>query len=175
MENFFFHGQLHCVGEFVAVAAEELDAVVLPWIVRGGDDYAGVEAMCACEECDGRCGDDAGAFDVRTCFAQARGEGCGDPRAGFAGVAAQENARLSAGFAQRVRQREADGIDGGGVERRFAGDGADAVSTEEFACGGCCHDLDFLPFLLRADALGAVVSTRLMNLPSARRVVTAWP
>ena len=33
--------------------------------------------------------------------------------------------------AEGLREREADGVDGGGVERGLAGDGADAVGAEE--------------------------------------------
>jgi hypothetical protein len=42
-----------------------------------------------------------------------------------------------------VREGEADGKDGGWVEWRFAGDGADSVSTKELAGGNDCgHGLD---------------------------------
>ena len=64
VQDLVFHGQFDRVGQLESVAAEELDAVVLPGIVRGGDDDAGVEAVRAREKRDGRSGDDAGAFDI---------------------------------------------------------------------------------------------------------------
>lgn len=48
------------IRQLVAVAAEELDAVVVERIVRGRDDDAGLSLMLACEVCDGRRRDDAG-------------------------------------------------------------------------------------------------------------------
>ncbi len=63
LEDFVFDGELGGVGEFVAVGAEDLDAVVLPGIVRGGDDDAGREAVGAGEMRDGGGGDDAGTLD----------------------------------------------------------------------------------------------------------------
>ena len=122
--------------------AEELDAVVLPGIVGGGDDDAGLEAVGAGEEGDGRGGHDAGAFDAGSGGAKTGGEGGGDPGAGLAGVAAEDDFGLGVPLAQRVGEGEADGEDGGGIERGFAGDGADAVGTEELAFGGCDHGLD---------------------------------
>ena len=66
MEDLVFHRQLDRVGELEAVGAEELDAVVAPGIVRGGDDHAGVEAVRARQEGDGRGGHDARALDARS-------------------------------------------------------------------------------------------------------------
>ena len=80
------------VGKLVAVVAEDLDAVVLPGIVRGGDDDAGGEAMLAGEEGDGGGGDDAGGFDRGASGAEAGGEGAGDPGAALTGVGAQDDA-----------------------------------------------------------------------------------
>ncbi len=64
VKDFVFHGELERVGEFEAVAAEELDAVILPGIVGGGDDDAGLKAVGAGEKGDGGGGDDAGALDA---------------------------------------------------------------------------------------------------------------
>ena len=63
-EDFGFDGELGGVGELVAVWAKELDAVVLPGIVRGGDDDAGGEVVRAGEAGDGGSRDDAGASTV---------------------------------------------------------------------------------------------------------------
>ena len=59
-----FDLEFGCVGELVAVGAEELDAVVLPWVVGGGDDDTGGEAVGLGEEGDGGCGDDAGGLST---------------------------------------------------------------------------------------------------------------
>ena len=90
-EDFVFDGEFGGVGELVAVGAEELDAVVLPGIVRGGDDDAGGEVVGVGEEGDGGSGDDAGALDGGAAGGEAGGEGGGDPVAGLAGVHAEED------------------------------------------------------------------------------------
>ena len=64
MEDFFLDGEFVGIGQLESVGAEELDAVVLPGIVRGGDDNARVEAVSTREERHGRRGDDARAFDA---------------------------------------------------------------------------------------------------------------
>ena len=175
VEDFFFHRKLDRVGQLESVSAEELDAVVVPWIVGSGDDDAGVEAVSARKERDGGCGDYAGALDDGTCLAQASGKCGGDPRAGLAGVAAEENPRARCSFSQRVREREADAVDGRGVERCLAGNCANAVGAEELACAVGSHDADFLPRLRdlgAASSRGETDSTRLENVPSVRCVVS---
>ena len=115
-QDIALHGELERVGELESVGAEELDAVVLPGIVGGGDDDAGVEAVFAGEEGDGGCGDDAGGLDLGTGLAEAGGEGGGDPGAGFAGIAAEDDFGVAINSAEGVGEGEADGEDGGGVE-----------------------------------------------------------
>ena len=127
-EDFVFDGEFGGVGEFVAVGAEELDAVVLPGIVRGGDDDAGGEAVRAGEVSDGGRGDDAGGFDGGSAGGEAGGERGGDPVAGLAGVLADKDAGRGA---EMMREREADGVDRGRIEGRLAGDAANAVRSEE--------------------------------------------
>ena len=139
MEDFVFDGELDGVGELEAVGAEELDAVVLPGIVRGGDDDAGVEAvLCGRGRRRRGWGRRRRISTLCACLAEAGGEGGGDPGAGLAGVAAEEDFGVVGDFAEGVGEGEADGEDGGGVEGGLAGDGADAVGAEEFA-GGCGH------------------------------------
>ena len=91
-EDFGFDGEFGGVGELVAVGAEELDAIVLPGIVRGGDDDAGGELVRAGEVGDGGRGDDAGRFDGGSGGGEAGGEGGCDPVGGFAGVLTDEDA-----------------------------------------------------------------------------------
>ena len=74
-EDLALHGELEHVGELEAVGAEELDAVVLPGIVGGGDDDAGIEAVMAGEEGDGWGGDDARGLDLRACLRGGRRRG----------------------------------------------------------------------------------------------------
>src|SRR5580704_3186287 len=127
-EDFGFDGEFGGVGEFVAVGAEELDAVVLPRIVRGGDDDAGGEAVGAGEEGDGGSGDHARGFDGGASGGEASGEGGGDPVGGFSCVLTNEDAGTGT---EVVGEGEADGVDGGGIEWRLAGDAANAVGAEK--------------------------------------------
>ncbi len=172
MEDFFFDGEFIGIGQLESVGAKELDAVILPGIVRGGDDNARVEAVSTREERHGRRGDDARAFDRGSGFTQSRGEGGGDPRTRFARIAAQKNLGSRRGLSKRVGEGEADGVDGCWVERSLACDGANAVGAEELACVVAAHDFDFLPL---AVDLGVVDSTRLVKEPSASRVVSWSP
>ncbi len=127
-EDLFFDGDFGGVGEFEAVGAEELDAVVLPGIVGGGDDYSGGEFVGVGEEGYGGGGDDSGGLYGGASGDEAGGEGGGDPGAGFAGVHAEED---FGGCSEMMGEGDADGVDGGGVERGLAGDGSDAVGAEE--------------------------------------------
>ena len=131
-EDLFLDGEFGGVGQLVAVGAEELDAVVLPGIVRGGDDDAGSEAMGAGEEGDGGGGDDAGAFDESTTRGEAGGEGGGDPVGGFARVLPDQDARLFCSDGAKVmRDGDAHGVDGCRIEGALPGNAADAVGTKQ--------------------------------------------
>ncbi len=141
MQNLLFHGQFQGIRQLEAVGAEELDAVVAPGIVRGGDDRAGVESMAARQEGDGRRGHNARALDARSGFAQARSKGGRDPRAAFARVAAQNHPGLRGQLAQAVAQRQSRGVHRGWVQRRLARDAANAVGAEEFSCACFGHGL----------------------------------
>ena len=186
VEDFVFHGQFHRIGQFEAVRAKELDAVVLPGIVRSRDHHACVETVRAREKRDRRRGHNARAFDLCACLAQALCQRGRDPRSGLARVAAEKHPGFCCGFSQRVRQRQSHAVNCRGVERGLARDGANAVGAEKFTCGRCGHDVDFLPRLPELGdegaffgavwgAAAAVDSTRLENEPSARRVVTRSP
>ena len=91
---------LERLGELLAAAREHLDAVVLERIVRRGDHEPGVEAHRARDVGDRRRRDDAGAGDRRPFRVHAAAELALDPVAGFARVAADEEA-------QRPRLRSA--------------------------------------------------------------------
>ena len=92
-EDFGFDGQLGRIGQFVSVGAEELDAVVLPGIVRGGDDDAGGKFVRACKEGDSGSGNDSRAFDRRAAGNQASGQRGGDPVGGLSRVLSDQDAR----------------------------------------------------------------------------------
>src|SRR5208337_4831577 len=107
----------------------------------------------------------------------------------LAGVAAEKHFGFCCGFSQRMRERQSYAVNRRGVERGLASDGANAVGSKKFAYRGCSHDVDFLPGLLGPPvaiagfallaavrgAAAAVDSMRLVNEPSARRVVTRSP
>ena len=130
-------GEFGFVGELVAVGAEDLDAVVLPGIVAGGDDDAGGEAVLAGKVGDGRGGDDAGGFDGGAGGGEGGDEGGGDPGAGFPGVHTEDEAGL---MAEVAGEGNADGTDGVLVQRSFARDGANSVCSEQLPHPGpfCC-------------------------------------
>ena len=183
VEDFVFHGQFHSVGKFEAVRAKELDAVVLPGIVRSGDHRARVETVRAREKRDRRRGHNARAFDLCACLAQALCQRSRDPRPGLARVAAQKHPGLfhslpthgrrpvrgDPGLAQRVRQRQSHTINCCRVQRCLARDGANAVSAEKFTCGRCGHDVDFLPRLPKVDDEGAFFGAVWGAPPSIQR------
>ena len=145
-EDFGFDGDFGGVGEFEAVGAEELDAVVLPGIVGGGDDYTGGEFVGVSEEGDGGSGDDSGGLYGGASGDEAGGEGGCDPGAGLAGVHAEED---FGGCSEMMGESDADGVDGGGVERGLAGDGSDAVGAEE-----SFHCVCFSNFIIRVFGVG---------------------
>ncbi len=131
LEDFGFDLLLDLVGELHAVGAEELDAVVLPGIVRGGDDDAGGKAVGAGEIGDAGGGEHAGAGKAASGIRQAAGQGFGDPGAGFAGVLPEDDAGVGGAAHQAGAAGASDGVNGGVVEGIFAGDGANAVGSKQ--------------------------------------------
>jgi len=91
--------------ELVAVAAEQLEAVVMERIVGRRYDAAGVEAE-----------PELGL----------------DRRARQARVSSDQDARLGVGLTQHARKRLADATDGRRVERWLPGHTANAVGSEQF-------------------------------------------
>ena len=69
--NLFFQS----IGQLIAVAGKDLDAVKLAGVVAGGQHDAGVGLIFADQERDGRRGHDAEAHDVRADAAKAGGQG----------------------------------------------------------------------------------------------------
>ncbi len=84
---------LGLVRELRAVAAEELDPVVLPGVVRGGDDDGQVEPQPADQDRGGRRRHDPGDQRVSPALRHARGQRALEHRAGLAGVADDQDLR----------------------------------------------------------------------------------
>ena len=131
LEDFGFDLVLDFIGELHAVGSEELDAIVLPGIVGGGDDDAGGKAVGAGEIGDAGGGEHSGTGEAASGVAQAAGDGFGDPAAGLAGVL-PEHDLCGGGAAHEARAAGAsDGVDGGEVERIIAGDAANSVGSKQ--------------------------------------------
>src|SRR5579863_2032679 len=111
VQDLVLHSQLGRIGEFEPVAAKELDAVILPRIMRSGDYDAGLKTMSAGEKCNCRSGDDSCALDIRSRFPEACGESGRDPWARFARIAPQNHLGLRRNFVQRMSEGEADTVD----------------------------------------------------------------
>ena len=129
---------LDLVVELVAVGAEELDAVVVVRIVRGGDDDAGIGAEAAGDVGDPRRGQRADEQHIHAHREDAGGEGVLEHVAGKAGVFAQHNlvAAPAAGLAFETLEDMAGGaakLEGGlGGDRLDVGGAANAIGAEDF-------------------------------------------
>ena len=84
------------VGELVAAAGEELDAIVLKGVVGGGDDHTQVHVLGRGQVGDGRGRQDAHAGDVHAGGGQAGRDGVVEELATGTGVTAHDGARSPA-------------------------------------------------------------------------------
>jgi len=125
--QFFFDG----VWKFHPGVGEELYAVVVIGIVRRGNHDAGMKIVLANEAGDAGGSDDAGKSDRSARLREACGEERSDVGAGFAGVHPDEDVSGVVFAAQICAEGTAGGAKRGVVERRGAGDAADAVCAEE--------------------------------------------
>jgi len=132
LQNVCFERFFDGIGELHACVREKFYAVVVIRIVRSGNDNTGLKIILADEAGDAGSGDDACKSDGRAPMGEAGGEKSGDVRAGFARVHADEG--VSNGmFANQIGgERAAGGEESGIVERRSAGDAANAVGSEKF-------------------------------------------
>jgi hypothetical protein len=127
-----FEGFFDGIGEFHSSVREELYAVVVKRVVRGGDDHAGLKIILANEAGDAGSGDNASERDGSAALGQAGGEDRGDVGARFAGVHADEDASR-ANLAKEISGKRATGSkESSVVKRRGAGDAADTVGAEKF-------------------------------------------
>jgi hypothetical protein len=124
----FFDG----IGEFHSSVREELYAVVVKRVVRGGDDHAGLKIILANEAGDAGSGDNASERDGSAALGQAGGEDRGDVWARFAGVHADEDASRANLAKEISSERATGGKESSVVKRRGAGDAADTVGAEKF-------------------------------------------
>src|SRR5258708_20831569 len=76
-------------------------------------------------------GNDTGAFDLRSGFAQPGGQGVGDPCAGFTRVLADDQPSWSGG--QMMPEGEAHRVHGLLIQRILAGDATDSIGAEELS------------------------------------------
>ena len=120
------------VVEFVAVRAENFNAVVRRGIVRRGDDDAGVCVEAARDSRDRGGWQDAAEFDVDARSGESGGEGVFEDAAGASGVAADDGGGV---WGERGCERLAD------RERDFGGEwpdiclATDSIGSEEFFHG----------------------------------------
>lgn len=126
--EFFFDG----IRELHASVRKEFHAVVLIRIVRRGNNDAGLKIILADQAGHARSGDDASECDGGAGLLQASGEESSDVRAGFPGVHADQNASSGMFAEQKGGKRAASSEKSSVVERRSAGNAADAVGSEKF-------------------------------------------
>ena len=160
-KDFCLNLHLRGVGQLVAIAAEYLDPVVLPGVVRGGNHDPGGELMLARQVGHARRGDHPGVQHLRAPAAQSCGDHSRDPGAGFPGIRAQQHLGLGAKSLQRGCQRDSHGENSGRVQRRLAGDRTNTVRSKKFS-----HELLGGNFLS---------STRLVSVLLANRVLIRAP
>ena len=125
------HLSLDPLGKLLAPPGEHLDSVVFEGIVRRGDHHTCVVSRRTREIGDGGRRHDADARHRRTFSACAVGQLGLDPRARFARVAADQEPRQLGRMRQRPNQCRSQPADSGGIERRLAGDAADAVGSKK--------------------------------------------
>ena len=130
-EYLLFNGKFNSVGEFVPVRAEQLDAIVLPGIVRGRDDDASGEPVRVCQKGDRRRRNDTGALYRRSPGGEACSKSCGDPFAGLASIHAEQNSRRWCLDGKSMGESKPNRIDGGRIERRLAGNGANTIGSKK--------------------------------------------
>ena len=121
------------VGQFVAVGAEQLDAVVLEHVVRGGDHHAEIGAQRARQHRDGRRRQRAELEHVHADRREARDERGFDHVAGEARVLADNHAMAVIAAREIAPRRHADAQGGFGGHRRRVRLAANAIGAEIFA------------------------------------------
>jgi hypothetical protein len=159
------------LGEFLSLAREDLDPVVLERIVRRGDDQAGIEPHGSRDIGDRRRRNDAGRRDLRPGGVDAARQLALDPLARLPRVASDENPQRPTGMTHRAHERAAEASDRLMVERIFAGLAANAIGAEEPLGHGVGHRVHGLAEKLWTESV--VAGRRRMGVdwrgPTARR------
>src|SRR5271165_4483572 len=121
---------LQLVRELIAVGAKDLDAIVLPWIMRGRDHDAGGKAIGASQigNAGRRYNSRADNFDP--CRLQASRQGGADPGTRFSGVLPNQDARAVVPGDQPLPQSPADGENALLIERILASNPPNSICPE---------------------------------------------
>ena len=131
LEDVRFEGFFDRVGELHTCMGEELYAVVVIRIVRGGNNDAGLKIILADEAGYAWSGYDACKGCRGTGFDEARGEESGNVRARLASVHADENVSNGVLAKQVSGERTAGGEKSGVVKRRGARNAANTIGSEK--------------------------------------------
>ena len=140
-KNFLLDGNLVRIRQLVAVAGENLDAIVGPGIVRRRNHHAGSVFARARQVCNSWRGDHARAVDFNSTGGQAVRHPVRNPRARLPRVLPDHHASRSTRTFQIVAQRAADHVRAVLGQGEFAGDAANPVGAEELSRLGCHAEL----------------------------------
>src|SRR5260370_25940430 len=91
-KDVFFENFLNRIWEFHPGIGEELHAVVVKRIVRGGNDHAGLETSLAHKARDTRSSDNPGEVDRHSHVAKSRSQKRRDARTGLASIHPNQHA-----------------------------------------------------------------------------------
>src|SRR2546427_11440138 len=131
-ENVGFQLFFDRIGKFHARMREQLHAIVLKRVVRGGDDHAGLKIILTNETCHAGSGNHASKSHGRTSLRETGSKQSGDVRAGLTSVHADQD-MSGAMFAFEVSaERPSSGVESGVVERRCARHAANPIRSEKF-------------------------------------------
>ena len=130
--NFGFEVLLDFIRKFHPRSGEQLDAIVMKWIVGSGNHHSRRIFILPNEASDAGSGDDARGKKRHAVIGEAGGKLRSDVRPGFARIHADQDARLRVGFEQIFAQRPRDPVKRGVVQRISAGNAANAVRAEQF-------------------------------------------
>ena len=122
---------LERLSEFGAGPGEDLDAVVLEWVVRCGDNHSGRVAHSRREVGNCRRRNDASADERAALRANARRQLAFDPGARFAGIAARQKPDGPGVVSHGTRQRRAEPPNRWTVERIQTRSAAHSISAEQ--------------------------------------------
>jgi hypothetical protein len=129
-EDLLLDQMLFFIRQFVTGMAEDLDAVILVRIMRGGDHHASGESSGASQIRHAGRSDDARGNRADVPLREAGGHLRGDPRSGFARVHADEHGGARRRAAQVARERHAKGVHRCRIQRVIARYAAYAVRAE---------------------------------------------